>query len=130
LDQISSSYYTHQEIPFFIIVAEFWNGDALCKRIFVIVSKHNRQDVHYVLESINFVLSLKIFDNIEKVFLVSDNASNLKNGFDLFNLFSIKGPLSGKNKRKKFQFVRINSWCVFCGWFSIITYLVLITERE
>jgi hypothetical protein len=109
-DQIGSTYYNHQDVPFLIVVTELWHDDKIMKRIFVIVSEHNRQDTHYVLDSLNFMFSLKVFEEINTVFLISDNASNLKNGYDLFNIFSANGPLSGSDRRKKFRFIRINTW--------------------
>jgi hypothetical protein len=112
-NQLSSSYYHHQEIPFFIVVAEFWFKEEIIKRIFVVVSPHNKQDVHYVLDSLNFILSLQIFDSIDTIYMVSDNATNLKNGFDFFNLFSPNGPLSGVNRRKRFKYIRIFFWFDF-----------------
>jgi hypothetical protein len=109
---MGSSYYNHKEIPFLIVVAEFWLDELITKRIFVVTSNHNKQDVHYVLDSLNYILSLNIFSSVETIFLVSDNASNLKNGYDFFNLFSENGPLSGRDKKKKLKFIRIFSWFV------------------
>jgi hypothetical protein len=121
-NQLSSSYYNHQEIPFFIVVAEFWFNEEIIKRIFVVVSPHNKQDVHYVLDSLNFILSLRIFDSVDTMYMVSDNASNLKNGYDFFNLFSPNGALSGTNRRKRFKYIRVFSWFVCCV-FKYIEYI-------
>jgi hypothetical protein len=75
------------------------------KRVFVVVSEHNKQDTSFVIDSLNYVLSLKLFLDMNTIYLISNNAVNLKNGFDYFNLFSKNGPLSGTNKRKTFRFV-------------------------
>jgi hypothetical protein len=119
-DQLGSSYYTHKDIPFLIVVVEFWLEDSIVKRVFVVVSNHNKQDVNYVLDSLNFILSLDIFSEINTIYLVSDNATNLKNGYDFFNLFSPNGVLSGSDKKKKFTFIRLFSWFALFVIFYII----------
>jgi hypothetical protein len=91
-------------------VIELWIGDCVEKKIFVTVSKHNKQDCSYVLDSLNYILSFQLLEEVDTIYLVSDNANNLKNGKDLFNMFSTNGPLSGSNKRKKFKIIRIFSW--------------------
>jgi hypothetical protein len=75
----------------------------------VILSEQNKQDSNFVIESINYILSLKLFQNLKKFYFISDNAVNLKNGFDFFNLFSKNSPLYNPEK----TFVRIYSW-FFC----------------
>jgi hypothetical protein len=105
-DQVSTSYYTHLEIPFLILVAQFLHENRTIKRIFVVTSKSIKQDVSFVIDSVNYVLSLKIFQNFKTIYIISDNAKNLKNGFDIFNIFSDNGP-HGDNK---ITFIRLNSW--------------------
>jgi hypothetical protein len=87
-NQLEQSYYHHMDIPFFIVVVELWIGENIEKKIFVTVSKNNKQDSNYVLDSLNYILSFQILENVDTIYLVSDNANNLKNGKDLFNMFS------------------------------------------
>jgi hypothetical protein len=83
------------------VVVEFWLEESITKRIFAVLSNHNKQDSHFVIDSLNFIFSLELFNLIETIYLVSDNATNLKNGYDFFNLFSPNGILSGNENRKK-----------------------------
>jgi hypothetical protein len=100
-------------------------GNAL-RKIFVTVSSHNKQDSNYVLDSLNYILSFQILLSVDTIYLVSDNANNLKNGKDLFNMFSVNGPLSGTNKKRRFKIIRIFSWFVL---FLLLIFIVLIMVK-
>jgi hypothetical protein len=113
LVQYGASYYQHQDIPFLIIVTLLWYENMIVKRIFVVTSESNKQDVHFVIDSINYVLGLEIFKDIHTVFLVSDNASNMKDGMDLFNCFSSNGVLNGEKVERKRTIFRLFSWFYF-----------------
>jgi hypothetical protein len=111
-DQVGSSYYSHVEIPFLIIITDFYFQFKKTKRIFVITSEHQTQDVTFYLDSLNYILSLTIFSKIKRFFIVSDNASNIKSGYDLFNIFSSNNSLRS-TIYENVEFVRINSWFRF-----------------
>jgi hypothetical protein len=119
---LEQAYYNHLDIPFFVVVIELWIGECIEKKIFVTISKHNKQDSNYVLDSVNYILSFQILENVDTIYLISDNANNLKNGKDLFNIFSQNGPLSGTDKKKKFKILRIFSW-------FFLSFKILIMER-
>jgi fatty acid desaturase len=85
-----------------------------------VISKSLKQDIDYVLDSLNYVLSLQMFEAINTFYLCSDNATNFKNGYDFFNFFSTNGPFSEKNKK----FVRLFTW-YFILFYFILFYFIL-----
>jgi hypothetical protein len=66
--QLGNTYYQHIDIPVLIFVVFFWMDSLLVKRIFIITSSHGKQDTHFVIDSINYVLGVFFFVHLEFVY--------------------------------------------------------------